>query len=130
MAGSDAGLHRGLRREDTGRASGGFRSLVLTVLGIYGVVSYSVNQQAREIGIRMALGAQRGEVLGLIVAQGLVLALIGVTAGLAGAYAVRPMDPLTLVAVSSLLMAVAGVATLVPARRASRVDPTVALRYE
>ena len=66
--------------------------------------------------------------LGLIVAQGLVLALIGVTAGLAGAYAVRPMDPLTLVAVSSLLMAVAGVATLVPARRASH--PTVALRYE
>jgi len=105
-------------------------ALVLTALGIYGVVSYSVNQQAREIGIRMALGAQRGEVLGLIVAQGLVLALIGVTAGLAGAYAVRPMDPLTLVAVSSLLMAVAGVATLVPARRASRVDPTVALRYE
>jgi len=116
-------------------------ALALAGLGIYGVVSYSVNQRTREIGIRMALGARRGEVLGLIVAQGLVLALIGVMAGLAGAYTVtramagllygvRPMDPLTLVAVSSLLMAVALVATLVPAWRASRVDPTVALRYE
>jgi putative ABC transport system permease protein len=116
-------------------------ALVLAALGIYGVVSYSVNERTREIGIRMALGARRGEVLGLIVAQGLVLALIGIAAGLAGAYAVtramtgllygvRPMDPLTLAAVSSLLMAVALVATLVPARRASRIDPTVALRYE
>jgi len=116
-------------------------ALVLAALGIYGVVSYSVNQRTREIGIRMALGARRGEVLGLIVAQGLVLALIGVTVGLAGAYAVtramtgllyevRPMDPMTLAAVSLLLMGVALVATLVPARRASRVNPTVALRYE
>jgi ABC-type antimicrobial peptide transport system permease subunit len=116
-------------------------ALVLAALGIYGVVSYSVNQRTCEIGIRMALGARRGEVQGLIVAQGLALALIGIAAGLAGAYAVtramtgllygvRPMDLLTLVAVSSLLMAVALVATLVPARRASRVDPTVALRYE
>ena len=89
----------------------------------------------------MALGARRDEVRGLIVAQGLVLALIGVTAGLAGAYpvtramtgmlyGVRPRDPLTLVAVAGLLMAVAVTATLVPAWRASRVDPTVALRYE
>jgi len=116
-------------------------ALVLAALGIYGVVSYSVNQRTREIGIRMALGARRREVLGLIVAQGLVLALAGVTSGLAGLYAVtramtamlygvRPMDPFTLVAVAGLLIAVAVTATLVPAWRASRVDPTVALRYE
>jgi predicted permease len=116
-------------------------ALLLASLGIYGVVSYSVSQRTREIGIRMAMGAQRSEVLRMMLGQGLRLALIGVVCGLAGAYVVtramagllyevRPADPLTLAAVSLLLLGVALVATLVPARRAIEVDPTVALRYE
>ncbi len=116
-------------------------ALALGAIGIYGVISYSVSQRTREVGIRMALGARRTEVLRLVVGQGTRLALIGVAAGLAGAlaltrlmasllYGVRTTDPLTYVAVALLLMIVAVVASYLPARRAMQVDPIIALRYE
>ena len=115
--------------------------MVLGAVGIYGVISYSVAQRTREIGIRMALGARRKEVLLLVVGQGAKLALLGVLAGLVSAalltrlmagllYGVGAGDPTTYVAVSLLLMFVAAAASYVPARRAMRVDPMVALRYE
>jgi predicted permease len=116
-------------------------AVVLGAVGIYGVISYSVAQRTREIGIRMALGARRDEVLMLVVGHGAKLAALGVVAGLVGAvlltrlmagllYGVRPADPETYVAVGILLMFVAMAASYVPARRAMRVDPMVALRYE
>jgi predicted permease len=116
-------------------------AVVLGAVGIYGVISYSVAQRTREIGIRMALGARRGEVLMLVVGQGAKLAALGVVAGLAGAalltrlmtrllYGVGTADPVTYVSVSILLMFVAVAASYLPARRAMRVDPMVALRYE
>jgi putative ABC transport system permease protein len=116
-------------------------ALLLAVVGIYSVMSYSVSRRTHEIGVRVALGASRADVLALVVRQGLVLALTGSAIGIAGAlllsrlmssqlYGVSPTDPITFVAVSVLLTLVALAACYIPARRAMQIDPMVALRYE
>ena len=115
--------------------------LILAVVGIYGVMSYAVARRTKEIGIRMALGAQRGDVLKLMLKKGLALIVVGLVIGAGGALAVThvlrsllfgvtPTDPMTFVAVSLLLMVVGLVACYIPARRATKIDPMSALRYE
>jgi putative ABC transport system permease protein len=116
-------------------------ALVLAMVGIYGVIAYSVSQRTQEIGVRMALGARRRDVFRLVLGQGMLLTGIGVLIGLGGAMAltrflsslvfeVSVTDPATYFAVALLLSAIALLACYVPARRAMRVDPMNALRYE
>jgi putative ABC transport system permease protein len=116
-------------------------ALVLAAVGIYGVLSYNVSQRSREIGVRMALGAEGRDILRLVLRQGLLLTLVGIVIGLAGAlgtarflktllFGITTTDPLTYVAMSALLVTVAALACWIPARRAIRVDPMTALRYE
>jgi putative ABC transport system permease protein len=110
-------------------------------VGIYGVLSYTVKQQTNEIGIRMALGAQRTDVLRLVLRHGMKLALVGIAIGIAASLAltrlmasllfeIKPADPLTFAGVSLLLLIIALFACWLPARRAAKVEPMVALRYE
>jgi putative ABC transport system permease protein len=116
-------------------------ALALAVLGIYAVMSYAVGQRTKEIGIRMALGAGRGRVAAMILSRGMLLAMIGAAIGLAGAgmlsrylksllFEIEPGDPLTMAAVTLLILGVAVAAALAPAGRATKVDPMVVLRYE
>jgi predicted permease len=116
-------------------------AVVLAALGIYGVMSYSVSRRFHEIGIRMALGAERSDLVRLVVGEGMRVAVIGAAVGLAGAllltrlmtsllYGVKPTDPATFIGVALLLTAVALTASWIPARRATRVDPLTALRHE
>jgi ABC-type antimicrobial peptide transport system permease subunit len=122
---------------------GSFAALaaLLAAIGIYGVLSYAVRQRTREIGIRMSLGASRGRVLGEVLREGMQLAGLGLAVGIAGAFAagrvlasllseVKSGDPVIFVATAGLLAAVALVACYLPARRAAKLDPMTALRYE
>ena len=125
----------------TSAGSLGLVGLLLVGLGLYGVTAFSVQQRTREIGVRMALGARRADVLRMVLGQGLRLAAWGAGVGLLIAaaaaqllssllYGVSALDPITFAGVAALVLIVAALATLVPARRATRVDPLVALRDE
>jgi ABC-type antimicrobial peptide transport system permease subunit len=116
-------------------------ALTLAAIGTYGILSYMVTERQREIGIRMALGADNGQVMRMIMGQGLAIAAIGILIGIAGAYAlsrltasllygVSPSDPLTFVTVAGVITIVAAAACLVPTRRAMRVDPLEAIRAD
>jgi putative ABC transport system permease protein len=122
-------------------ASFAFIALLLAAVGIYGVMAQAVTQRTQEIGIRMALGAQMKDVLALVLRNGMKLALMGVAIGLAGSFwltrlmtkllfGVKPTDAFTFALVAAILLVVAFLACFIPARRASNVDPLVALRYE
>jgi putative ABC transport system permease protein len=119
----------------------GLLGLILAVVGVYGVMSYAVGQRTQEIGVRMALGAQRQDILCMIGRRGAVIVASGLTTGLLAALAagrlvndflvgIAPSDPATYVGVSLLLATIAGVAAYIPALRATNIDPMVALRYE
>jgi ABC-type antimicrobial peptide transport system permease subunit len=119
----------------------GVIALFLAAIGVYGVISFGVSQRTREIGVRVALGAQRTDVIGVVVRQGMTLAAIGILAGLAGAFGVTrvvssmligvsPTDPVSFAGVALFLGAVAFLASFIPARRATHVDPIVALRND
>jgi len=116
-------------------------ALVLACVGVYGVISYSVSRRTHEIGVRVALGAQQTDVLKMVLRQGLVFAFVGVALGLAGASALTKListllfrvsanDPVTFVSVAAVIVAVAFIACYIPARRATKVDPLVALRND
>jgi ABC-type antimicrobial peptide transport system permease subunit len=116
-------------------------ALLLAAIGIYGLMSYAVEQQTQEIGVRMALGADQSSLLRLVLRQGMTPAVIGVIAGLGGAfgltrlmesllYGVKPTDPLSFFGVAAVLLLVAIIAVLIPARRAMAIDPVTALRAE
>ena len=119
----------------------GALGLLLAMVGIYGVISFNVTQRTHEIGVRLALGAQPANVLRMVIREGMLLAAGGITIGIAGALAlgrvlqsllfeIKPTDPVTFIGVAVALGLVALAACCVPARRAMRVDPMVALRYE
>jgi ABC-type antimicrobial peptide transport system permease subunit len=119
----------------------GAAGLLMAAIGVYGILSYSVEQRTQELGIRMALGAQASHLRRMVIGQGMALALIGVVIGIGGAlwltrflasflFGVKAMDPVVFVATPLLLTLVALIATWIPARRATRVDPMAALRLE
>jgi ABC-type antimicrobial peptide transport system permease subunit len=131
----------GERNQATLLGTFGLLALLLASIGLYGVMAYSVAQRTREIGIRMALGAERRDVLSLVLKQGIALTGIGIVVGLGVAFGatrliasslfgVSALDPVTFAATSGVLIVVALVASLIPARRATRIDPMIALRYE
>lgn len=116
-------------------------ALFLAALGLFGVLAHSVSRRTQELGIRAALGATRGDILRMVMREGLGLTLIGIAAGVVGAlfltramtsllFGVKPSDPVVFARIIALLISVAGLACYIPARRATRVDPLVALRYE